>query len=66
MCWVGFLSVVRVLSLECVGILAASLADFSNQLSGHYRFEVDVEPAQLHNADPKELTSQFLVSVSEV
>ena len=39
-CWVGFLSVVRVLSLECVRIVAASLAVFSNQLSGHDRFEV--------------------------
>ena len=42
-CWVGFPSVVRVLSLECVRIVATSLADLSNQLPGDHRFEVDVE-----------------------
>ena len=42
-CWVGFLSVMRVLSLECVRVVTISLADLANQLSGHYRSEVDVE-----------------------
>ena len=53
-CWVGFLSVLRALSLECVRVVTISLADLSNQLSGHYRSEVDVV-RQLghHNADPR-------------
>ena len=41
--WVGFFSVVRVLSMECVRIVEASLAEFCNVLSGHNRFDVDVE-----------------------
>ena len=31
------------LPLDCVRIVATSLADLSNQLPGHYRLEVDVE-----------------------
>ena len=66
-CWVGFLSLVRVLSLECVRVVATSLADLSNQLPGHYRFEVFVEH-QLNSTlrTLMELTLQFRISVSEV
>ena len=42
-CWFCFFSVVRALPLECVRAVPISLADLSNQLSGHYRSEVDVE-----------------------
>ena len=42
-CWVGFLSVVRILPLERIRIAVTSLADLSNQLSGHHRLAVDVE-----------------------
>ena len=43
-CWVGFLSVVRILSfLECMRAVMASFAGFSHELSGHYRIETNVE-----------------------
>ena len=59
-CWVGCLSALRALTLECVRVVTISLADLSSQLSGHYRSEVDVK-RQLN-----ELTSQFRIPVSEV
>ena len=42
-CWVVSLSVLRVLYLEYIRVLPIPLAELPNQLSGHYRSEVDVE-----------------------
>ena len=51
-CWVGFLSLVRIMSLsECMRAVMTSLADLSHQLPGHHRFGVDVEH-ELHSWAP--------------
>ena len=51
-CWVGFLNLVRIMSLsECMPAVMTSLADFSHQLPGHHRFGVDVEHV-LHSWAP--------------
>ena len=43
-CWVGFLKLVRLLSLaECTRAMVSSFADFPNKLPGHDRFKIDAE-----------------------